>query len=57
MDSAEKDLVRQLLMFIDELVCEISQGRQVGAIIMDFSKAFDVEPHGQSTREDVILWH
>ena len=36
----------QLLMFIDELLCEMSEGRQVDAVVMDFSKAFDVVPHG-----------
>ena len=36
----------QLVLFIDELTCAMTEGKQVDAIIMDFSKAFDVVPHG-----------
>ena len=35
----------QLLIFVDELLCSMSEGKQIDAIIMDFSKAFDMVPH------------
>ena len=36
----------QLILFIDELVCRVSDGKQIDAVVMDFSKAFDVVQHG-----------
>ena len=35
----------QLLMFVDELLRSMSKGKQIDAVIMDFSKAFDMVPH------------
>ena len=35
----------QLISFLNELQQSISQGKQVDAAILDFSKAFDVVPH------------
>ena len=31
---------------VDDLICNMAEGKQVDAIVMDFSKAFDVVPHG-----------
>ena len=36
----------QLLLFVDELVNSMSKGKQTDAVVMNFSKAFDVVPHG-----------
>ena len=36
----------QLTIFVDELTRHIKDGQQVDAVVMDFSKAFDVVPHG-----------
>ena len=35
----------QLLIFVDELLRSMSEGKQIDAVIMDFSKAFDMVPH------------
>ena len=35
----------QLLMFVDELLRSMSKGKQIDAVIMDFSKTFDMVPH------------
>ena len=35
----------QLLIFVDELLRSMSEGKPVDAAIMDFSKAFDMVPH------------
>ena len=35
----------QLLMFVDELLRSMSKGKQIDAVIMDFSMAFDMVPH------------
>ena len=32
-------------MFVDELLRSMSKGKQTDAVIMDFSKAFDMVPH------------
>ena len=37
--------VLQLLMFVDELLRSMSKGKQIDAVIMDFSEAFDMVPH------------
>ena len=31
----------QLVLFIDELVCSVSDGKQIDAVVIDFSKAFE----------------
>ena len=36
----------QLTIFIDELTRGVVNGSQIDAVVMDFSKAFDVVPHG-----------
>ena len=36
----------QLTIFIDELTRGVVNGAQIDAVVMDFSKAFDVVPHG-----------
>ena len=36
----------QLLMFVDDLASSMAEGKQIDAIVLDFSKAFDVVPHG-----------
>ena len=36
----------QLTIFIDELMRSVKDGNQVAAVVMDFSKVFDVVPHG-----------
>ena len=54
----------QLILFIDELIKSMSAGKQTDAIIMDFSKAFDVVPHGSllvklkyyGVRDNTLLW-
>ena len=35
----------QLLIFVDELLRSMSEGKQIDAVIMDFAKAFDMVPH------------
>ena len=35
----------QLLIFVDELLRSMSEGKQIDAFLMDFSKAFDMVPH------------
>ena len=35
----------QLVLFVDELVRSLHAGKQIDAVVMDFSKAFDVVPH------------
>ena len=35
----------QLVLFVDELLQNMSVGKQTDAVVMDFSKAFDVVPH------------
>ena len=37
---------RRLFLFVDDLVNSMSKGKQTDAVVMDFSKAFDVVPHG-----------
>ncbi len=36
----------QLILFVDELLRNMCDGKQTDAIVMDFSKAFDMVPHG-----------
>jgi hypothetical protein len=36
----------QLIIFVDELARGVSRGQQIDAVVMDFSKAFDVVQHG-----------
>ena len=46
MDSGHsRSCETQLLMFVDELLRSMSKGKQIDAVIMDFSKAFDMVPH------------
>ena len=35
----------QLVLFVDKLVRSLHAGKQIDAVVMDFSKAFDVVPH------------
>ena len=51
-------------MFVDELLCSMSKGKQIDAVIMDFSKAFDMVPHnsllvklsGYGIQEKTLDW-
>ena len=48
MVSVEDDHVNPSFetIFIDELMRSVKDGNQVDAVVMDFSKAFHVVPHG-----------
>ena len=54
----------QLLMFVDEFLRSMSKGKQIDALIMDFSKAFDMVPHnsllvkisGYGVQDKTLAW-
>ena len=54
----------QLILFVDELMRTMTAGKQTDAVIMDFSKAFDVVPHGSllvklnhyGVRNNTLAW-
>jgi len=41
----ERSCETQLILFVDELLRSMTNGRQTDAVVMDFSKAFDMVPH------------
>ena len=64
MDSGRRSCETQLLMFVDELLLSMSKGKEIDAVIMDFSKAFDMVPHnsllvklsGYSIQDKTLDW-
>ena len=52
------------MLFVDELVNNMAKGKQTDAVVMDFSKAFDIVPHGSllsklsyyGVRGSVLKW-
>ena len=47
----------QLLIFVDELLRSMSEGKQIDAVIMDFSNAFDMVPwfHGSVFYSNLVV--
>jgi hypothetical protein len=41
----ERSCETQLILFVDELLRNMVNGKQTDAVVMDFSKAFDMVPH------------
>ena len=47
----------QLVLFVDKLVRSLHAGKQIDAVVMDFSKAFRCCPPQQSTSQTELLWY